>query len=175
MYHVIDIDPRCELAYNSEYIIKSWSFMSKRWREILINVGVPIVVLGCFVYWLGWSGSTNDIESAANQFKPDSSWKLVGNDANPPKTLCFDGTCPGLRKAWELPAPIQDRTAFEKIAQINDTRMNIDNNCFYKAPSDKVASKLCGASLLKNGYHIELDYSGYDSPATLILYIDQRQ
>lgn len=63
-------------------------------------VVVPLVIIGGLIYWLGWSGSTDDIKSVASQLKVPSDWKLVQSNADPPRTICIAQKCPHLQRTW---------------------------------------------------------------------------
>ncbi len=89
--------------------------MNKRWKKIVLYAAALIIaILAIFVYWITWTGSTDHIESVADQFKADSSWELVGSYADPPRTVCLQGGCPSLDRFWTTPEPITQ----EELARI---------------------------------------------------------
>ncbi len=81
--------------------------MNKRWKKIVLYAAALIIaILAIFVYWITWTGSTDHIESVADQFKVPDSWELVRDHADPPRTLCIAQRCPNLVRTWSTPAPI---------------------------------------------------------------------
>lgn len=88
--------------------------MNKRWKKILLFVGLPIVV-GGLIYWFAWAGTTKPIEAVADQLKVPSSWELTQNDVKAPG-LCIAETCPDLSRSWRTPE-LQSREQITKLAE----------------------------------------------------------
>lgn len=102
--------------------------MSKKWIKISTYIVLPLIVIGGFLYWATWTGSTDDIERVANQLQIPSSWKLVSSEVVPPKTDCIGMTCPRLSRTWETPHPVT-RDEINKIlanADWNEVRPESD-------------------------------------------------
>lgn len=97
----------------------------KVWSSILI---VIVILVGGFIYWFTWTGSTKDIEAVANQFKPDSSWKLVRDMVEPPATTCIDVTCPSLARTWETGGLLTNEE-FQAALDRSGWDFKIDGKC----------------------------------------------
>lgn len=104
--------------------------MNKRWLKILLFVAAPIVVGGLF-YWFTWAGTTKPIESVADQFKPDSSWKLVKSEAKAPG-LCIAETCPRLQRTWEMSEPLSQEQLVDAVKESGWTNVAIEKGCEFE-------------------------------------------
>lgn len=129
----------------------------KNWKGVPLITFVSVIVIGGLLFWLGWSGDTNEIKSAANQFKPDASWKLVSEHATPPKTLCFDEICPSVSKKWRLEKAMTQRDDFAKIAKINGQNFTISDQCFNQS-GELNSIDYCEAALQQDKHTFTLTY-----------------
>ena len=136
--------------------------MNKRWKKILLFVGLPIVV-GGLIYWFAWAGTTKPIESVADQFKPEVSWKLIKNEAIAPG-LCIAETCPRLQKTWETPEPLNHQKLVEILKSSGWTQIVSENSC---------ESRACRMQGKIAGYEVTVSASGNNSldPPTVNLYM----
>lgn len=136
--------------------------MSKRWKKILLFVGLPILVAGA-VYWFAWAGTTKPIETVADQFKVPSSWKLVKDEAKAPG-LCIAETCPRLQKTWETTNHLTQAQLIEIVKNSGWSQVAVEDDCDFDVCRmfGKVAS-----------YDIKVSVSSSNSsdPPTLSLYI----
>ena len=74
-------------------------------KKVIIWVGaiVSVLILIPLVVFIVLSyqhGSIEPIETEIGKFKPDSSWQLVSEDFQPPRTICLDGNCPSAQRVW---------------------------------------------------------------------------
>lgn len=127
--------------------------MDKKRNKLLLYVAVPICLIGGFLYWLTWTGSTAHIESVADQFKAPSSWKLVGSYSKPPSTVCLEGSCPSLSRTWTTPTPLTEEELSAVTKQSGWGDLVTENDC--ESREDYV----CPLRGTVSGYHI---YVGVD-------------
>jgi len=147
--------------------------LSVKQKNIIVTIAVPLTLLACFIGWATWVGDTKDIESVADQFKVDSSWKLESSVANPPSTLCIDSKCPYVYRTWSPKNPITNTEEFQKIATIGGQKMKLLDDCFYISTSPgEGPSNSCDASIVFKGYQIWLHYYGSDPPGEISLEVE---
>ena len=144
----------------------------KKNYKLTLFIGLPVVIIAGLVYWLSWSGSTDHIKSVANQFKPDSSWKLVSETIRPPQTLCIGMTCPYLARAWTMEKPI-DQAELSKILQDSGwTDVKVEQECV-DAKKETGRIHTCSVRGKVDRYSIiiyadDSDSSIYDSPSVVL-------
>jgi hypothetical protein len=139
--------------------------MAKKDRKIEWKVGSVIIItlltlLVGFIIWFFYVGSPKEIISVADQFKPDSSWKLTQNYVESPRSFCIDVECPHVSRSWSLPQKI-DRDQFKKIARLNTHELTMAKSCFEKDEDDRIIES-CDAVGFIEGYRIALTYYGSD-------------
>ena len=143
-------------------------------RNIVISLIVFIILCVGFVAWMFWQGSPKEILGVANQFKPDSSWKLISEEVNPPRTMCFDVICPSVSRSWTLPGPITNIDQFQKIATIGNKKMEVPSTCFRIIDTSQPApSYSCDASYVLDNYQITLSYYDTERPAIVDLTVEK--
>ena len=143
-------------------------------RNIAISAIVLIVLCVGVVTWALWQGSPKEILGIADQFKSDNSWKLISDEVNPPRTMCFDVTCPSVSRSWTLPGPITSIDQFQKIATIGDKKMEVPSTCFRIIDTSQPApSYNCDASLVLDTYQIRLSYYDTEQPKVISLIIEK--
>jgi len=133
--------------------------MKKGWKNIALITTISVVVFGGSIFWLGWSGSAKDLEQVANQFRPNSSWELKSETIEPPRTLCFDVTCPSLRREWRTDAPLS-RDDFLSILMKSGWDFSIKGDCKLDQNSYGDNISLCSASGIVDNYRVEITVSG---------------
>ncbi len=102
--------------------------MNKKWRKILLFALPPVVIVGGFIYWLMWTGTTDDIEAVADQFQPDSSWTLVQSSSNPPATICASA-CPSLTRNWDMDSTATQDDIINAVKRSGWADVKIRNGC----------------------------------------------
>lgn len=145
-------------------------------KQIIIAILLFITLLAGAVIWLGWSGSTKDIEAVANQFKPDSSWELAGSSITPPRTICLEGGCPSLGRVWKTGSVVDAEELQNILDKSGWSGINLgDRSCFDRlvAESNDLS---CSADGEINQYAVQI-YSDnnnniYHAP-TITLYISK--
>ena len=144
-------------------------------RDLGISIGIFFIVIIGIAIWSTWSGNSREIESVANQFKPDSSWRLVSSRTEPPRNMCLgDTACPSIWRLWALQSPIENVDQFQKIATIDGNKMKILDECFYVAtPEGKQPSSSCDASIIVHGYQIRLSLYGSEQPGEIGLTVEK--
>lgn len=77
-------------------------------RRILLGVGVICgIVVAFLIFAVFYGGDTRPILSVADEFKPDSSWKLTEERVEPPRIMCAgDIACPSVFRKWVRKQPI---------------------------------------------------------------------
>ena len=116
--------------------------MSKKWIKISTYVILPLVIIGGFLYWATWTGSTDDIERVANQFKVPSSWKLIRSEVVPPKTDCIGMTCPRLSRTWEAPQKLTNSEVAGLVSKSGWTSVSLNSDCLDRL-NDSSRAYLC--------------------------------
>lgn len=135
--------------------------MKKKYKLALL-IGTPIAIIAGLVYWLSWSGSTDHIESVANQFKADSSWKLVDKTSRPPQTLCIGMTCPYYQKVWTTGKPVTQDELLQILRRSGWNNIQIDDYCLtLKAETSQ--AYLCSAYGYVDKYSVRVSVDG-DNP-----------
>ena len=137
-------------------------FRKRKW--VFLGVLVFIVANIGFIIWFFHVGSTNEIESVANQFKPDTSWKLTTSDIQPPRTLCIDVECPRVLKQWESKTAIT-ADDLSLLLKKSGWDFRIDGDCVLDNPNrygDSV--EVCSASGFINGYDVSVSVSSSNPP-----------
>lgn len=102
--------------------------MKKKYK-LMLFIGLPIAIIVGLIGWLGWSGSTDHIKSVADQFKADSSWKLVNESSAPPRTLCIAQVCPRLSRTWTTPTPVTQKQVLQILKKSNWNDISVDLEC----------------------------------------------
>ncbi len=128
--------------------------MSKRWRKIMLFVILPIMVIGSFLYWATWSGSTDDIERVADQFKVPSTWTLVDSSAEPPQTICLT-SCPRLSRTWKVTEAITHDQFDTILEQSGWSAVTLDQRCLPENIEDSPKAS-CGANGEVEGYDVSI-------------------
>ena len=136
--------------------------MSKKWIKISTYVILPLVIIGGFLYWATWTGSTDDIERVANQFKVPSSWKLIRSEVVPPKTDCIGMTCPRLSRTWETPHNLTNSEVAKLITNSKWATIKVDQDCI-KHASDEFGAPTCSYNGVVEKYTIRVSSSDLDS------------
>jgi hypothetical protein len=111
--------------------------MNKRWKKILLFVGLPIVV-GGLIYWFAWAGTTKPIEAVADQFKVPSSWKLTQSEAKAPG-LCLAETCPRLQRVWTV-SEFVSKDSLTKVLSDSGWRGTSDVDCGQESCTIRVSA-----------------------------------
>lgn len=127
--------------------------MNKRWRTILLFVGLPILV-GGLVYWFAWAGTTKPIESVADQLKAPSLWKLVQSNAKAPG-LCIAETCPNLTRIWTMEKTIMQSDLQNIVKASGWDGVIIDDEC-ESIVKDMNGGHVCSMHGDVNGYEISI-------------------
>ncbi len=145
--------------------------MNKKWRKILLFALPPVVIIGGFIYWLMWTGTTDDIEAVADQFQPDSSWTLVQSSSNPPATICASA-CPSLTRNWTTKEPVTQDDLVDTVNRSGWGGVKIKSSC---NPED-AASKgnVCGMYGQVDRYKVDifvLTGSSKSDPPTVSIYL----
>lgn len=150
--------------------------MKRVWKVIGIIAIIVAVLLAAFLYWTTWTGSSKEIETVANQFKPDPSWQQVTNQVIPPKTTCLDEECPSVHRRWKTNANLT-KEEFRRVLEDSGWNFNIEDDC---QPSSNVSSSggqsLCSVSGMKNGYSVRVVVEGdYENIANghIVLFVNK--
>ena len=123
--------------------------VSNKRKNILITITAFLVVIIGFGIWFTWTGSTKDIESVANQFKADSSWKLASDYAEPPRNVCLNtGACPNLSRIWVTPEPLTQNELLSTVKRSGWDSVDVEKDC---QPRDDF---VCPVSGMINEYKV---------------------
>ena len=140
--------------------------MTKGKKSALAAIAVAVLLIVGGFFWLTWSGSTKDIESVANQFKADSSWKLVSSSVTPPRTLCIGQSCPNLSRKWLASKTVTESDLKKVLLSSGWSNVKIENqNCME-------GSQFCTADGKVNQYTVQIytdsNDSGYKKPSVAL-------
>jgi hypothetical protein len=150
--------------------------VSQKRKNILITVTTFLVIIVGFGIWFTWTGSTKEIESIANQFKPDGFWTMKEASVTPPRNVCIDSVCPKVSKRWTIDRDVTGSDLDKMIKQAN-FKFSATGEC--DANSGGMSSYiLCKGHGDYNDYNIEV-YTVRDSNkqnyTELILLIDKQR
>lgn len=154
--------------------------MTKKDRKLEWKVGSAIIII--FFALLTWLiagyfyvGSSKEIVSTADQFKPGADWMLKKEHIEPPRNSCIDTVCPQVYRAWSLPQKL-DKQQFEQLAKVGVNKLAIAKSCLEKNESGQVI-ELCDAAGTIDGYKFALSYSGngYDDSPKVTLIVEKRR
>lgn len=139
--------------------------MNKRWKRLILYALLPIVAIGGFLYWFTWTGSTDDIIRVADQFKVPSTWKLVSDHADPPRTICLDGSCPGLSRNWTTNDTVAEKYFTDIIKQSGWSNISLKPGCLDDEYST-AKTHICNAhgKIEKYNVQIYIERGIYTSP-----------
>lgn len=116
-----------------------------------------VVTASLFVLMAGVPLSTKSMESVANSFQPEESWRLESEQITPGKILCLGGKCDNLQRRWVLPAKLKSQAEFESIAKLSGKSMAIEQECQLDGQSEEQIS-FCVAEMVRDGYRVRLYY-----------------
>lgn len=122
-------------------------------------IGSTIIIILFIVAIAGilrffWVGSSNEIVSVANQFKPQPEWRLVSEHIEPPRTWCIDVECPSINRTWTLNHTITQQNLTE-WAQKAGWEISFEDGCFERYSNGSQASS-CWAHSTTREYSITL-------------------
>lgn len=133
--------------------------IKRNFRNIILGLIVFLLLLAAYFLWAFLPGSTEKIESIADQFKPESSWKLASETITPPYNVCIDAQCEKLRKVWDLGEELKTTEQFQKIATLDGSALNL-TACTISTGTDENL-KLCRASDEVDEYIVTVEYTKY--------------
>ncbi len=135
----------------------------------LLIIGLLLAPFVIFAFMLFYRGSTDDIVRVADQFKPDSSWRLVDETVNPPQIICIDSVCPKVFRSWEV-KNANDRSLRDAIAA-SGWGFPIEGSCM-EDPNTNGLATACSVNGVVDGYDIRITYlrdsSGYSTPRIVL-------
>lgn len=92
------------MAQEKDAFVVFWKYFSR--TLIAVSIAAALFI-GFMIFALFYRGSTKPILSVADEFKPDSSWRLAQEQVEPPRLLCIGSmSCPGVSRTWERDTPM---------------------------------------------------------------------
>lgn len=128
---------------------------------------ILIVIFGLSVWGavsLFWTGSSKEIESIANQFKPQSNWKLISDRVEGPKNWCGDLVCPSVSRQWKTDHALS-KEEFKEILKKSKWNFAVDGSCLPNNTYGKHVT-LCSAKGVIDNYRVSASVSA-SNPATI--------
>ena len=145
---------------------KNTSKGSKRKLKIVSTLVILCVIaLIGILFALFYVGSTKEIVAVADQFKPDSSWKLVTDDVQPPKAFCGDVECPRVYRGWSTKNVISKDLFIEQLRS-SGFNFPVVGDCLLRSNDFGAATTLCSASGNINGYGVIVNVGGSNTPGS---------
>lgn len=149
--------------------------MKKGWRIFTIVAGIVVLMAASFLYWSTWEGSTEEIESVANEFKPNSDWEQVSSRVNSPQNICFDVRCPSVHKSWKTPQIISKNVLRETLTK-SGWNFEIQGDCQADPRFGGSGVSVCAAQGEVGVYRVKVDVVGNyndSSVSRVVLYIEE--
>lgn len=127
-------------------------------RNWIIGSGIIIIlfilaIMGVVRFF--WVGSADEIVSVANQFKPQSGWKLTSEHIEPPRTWCIDVKCPSISRRWETHTPLT-YDEFSTLLKQQGWNFAINGDCLVDPNDYADLTSICDATGLINEYKATL-------------------
>lgn len=139
-------------------------------RDLGISIGIFFIIIISVAIWSTWSGSPREIESAANQFKPDSSWRLVSSRIEPPRNMCLgDVACPSISQTWTSPRAVTQEEILEVLKQSGWQDVEAERGC--KSDANYICTLRGSVGRFNATVYVNNDNSSYNS-ATISLNIE---
>ena len=144
------------MAKEKDAFVVFWKYFSR--TLIAVSIAAALFI-GFMIFALFYRGSTKPILSVADEFKPDSSWRLAQEQVEPPRLLCIGSmSCPGVSRTWERDTPM---TKNELMSYLPDSwRSNAEAPKACKT-TDEVMT--CDIYVTDKGYLISMGSGRHDS------------
>lgn len=127
-------------------------------RRWLIGSAIIIALLVTFVGFLIWFfyiGSSREIITVADRFKPDPSWQLKSEKIEPPRTICIDVECPSVWRQWKTNEFVSYDTLRDRLTS-SGLDLEIDGDCTLNPADNTEDMKVCSASGVSGEYEISV-------------------
>lgn len=98
------------------------------WRDFFIAIGIFVLVIIGFIFYLSYQGDDKPIRKVASQLKVDPGWKLVTDVVRPPANMCIDVECPSVHRKWETKVPLT-KSDFKALIEQSGWNMSFEEIC----------------------------------------------
>ena len=143
--------------------------MVQKFKKLEWKIGsvVLIVFFGLFVWGivsLFWTGSSKEIQSVADQFQADSSWKLTQNQIEGPKNWCGDLVCPSVSRQWKTDHTLS-KEELKSVLNKSGWDFPINESCLPNKNAFGAHITACSAKGIVDKYRISVSISASNPPS----------
>lgn len=131
------------------------------WRDFFIAIGIFVLVIIGFIFYISYEGDEEPIRKVANQLKVDSDWKLVSEKVVPPRNMCVKA-CPSLSRAWDTNKQL-NLSEFESLLQRSGWQLPVTKKCDISTLGQEEGVPVCAAEGIMGEYYVYIRSSKSDT------------